>query len=496
MKLLKCIGGFILNIAKNISHSINKICHKIKDECLSLYRGTKDSDIFVLLSMLIISIGYFRRKQWIKGIIYTAFQSVFIVFLIMIGIPTLSKFSTLGSVAWEQYYDPAIRDTVTNNYDNSFTILLFSLFTILFIFIYIVVLINSYKKQIYLFNLEKNGEHIPSFKEEIKEYLDKKFFITLLALPVVGVVIFTIIPLVFMFLVAFTNYDLAHSPPINLFTWVGFRNFQILFNIGGTNSSFGYSFGRVISWTVIWSLLATITTYIGGILLAIYINSKLTKWPKLWRTLFVITIAVPQFVSLLLVRNFFATTGIANTLAEQWGILDFLKNIGLVKSNLSYIPFLTDEIWSKSMIILINCWIGFPYLMLIATGILMNIPKELYESAKIDGANKFQLFVKITMPYMLFVTAPYLITQFIQNMNNFNVIYLLTSNRVTSDQLLANVRASDTDLLITWLFKLTQEEGNYKMASTIGVVLFLVTSILTLVAFNQTIKGDKEERFQ
>jgi arabinogalactan oligomer/maltooligosaccharide transport system permease protein len=246
----------------------------------------------------------------------------------------------------------------------------------------------------------------------------------------------------------------------------------------------------------VWAFFATFLTYIGGIILALIINNRYTKWPKMWRTIFVITIAVPQFVSLLLVRHFFATQGIVNTLFNQWGVTDWLISIGLVKSNLSYVPFLTDPVWSKVMLILINCWIGFPYVMLITTGVLMNIPKDLYESAEIDGANKFQTFIKITMPYMLFVTAPHLITSFIHNMNNFNVIYLLTSTRITSDQLLANANASDTDLLITWLFKLTQDYYNYKMASVIGIVIFLLSALFTLIAFNYTIRADKENRFQ
>jgi arabinogalactan oligomer/maltooligosaccharide transport system permease protein len=217
----------------------------------------------------------------------------------------------------------------------------------------------------------------------------------------------------------------------------------------------------------------------------------------------VITIAVPQFVSLLLVRHFFADQGIMNTLLSSdipflndYSWIDWIRQMGLIKANREFVPFLTDPVWSKVMLILINCWIGYPYVMLITTGVLMNIPKDLYESAEIDGANKFQLFAKITMPYMLFVTAPYLITNFVHNLNNFNVIYLLTSTRVTSNQLLANANASDTDLLVTWLFKLTQDYYNYKMASVIGIMMFLLSAIFTLLAFNYTIKSNKEERFQ
>ena len=149
------------------------------------------------------------------------------------------------------------------------------------------------------------------------------------------------------------------------------------------------------------------------------------------------------------------------------------------------------------MIVVINIWVGVPYQMLIATGILMNIPEDQIESARIDGANSFQIFMKITMPYILFIQGPSLITDFVKNINNFNVIYLLTQDVfVTSDQLLANSNAKEVDLLVTWLFRLTNEYYNYKMASVIGICVFIICAAFTLVTFTQMIKGNKEEDFQ
>ena len=148
------------------------------------------------------------------------------------------------------------------------------------------------------------------------------------------------------------------------------------------------------------------------------------------------------------------------------------------------------------MIILINIWVGVPYQMLSATGILMNIPEDQLESAKIDGANDFQIFWKITMPYILFITGPSLITAFISNINNFNVIYLLTSDYVTTNMGFANSNAKEVDLLVTWLFTLTNEYSNYKMASVIGICVFILCAIFTLLSFTRMIAGKKEEEFQ
>ncbi len=284
-------------------------------------------------------------------------------------------------------------------------------------------------------------------------------------------------------------------PPTELFTWVGFRNFISLFGGGGLTVTFGYAFVRVLGWTLVWALFSTITTYIGGILLSLLLNNKKTKLPKFWRLIFVITIAVPQFVSLLLVRNFFADTGIVNTICSNIGLTNFLQNAGLISTN--YIPFLSAPGWAHIMIIIINIWIGVPYQMLIATGVLMNIPEDQLESARVDGAKPFQIFVKITMPYMLFITGPTLVTDFVKNINNFNVIYLLTQDvYTTTNQAMANSQAKEVDLLVTWLFRLTQDYYNYKMASVLGIMVFIICAIFTLVAFNYMIQGDKEGTYQ
>ena len=139
---------------------------------------------------------------------------------------------------------------------------------------------------------------------------------------------------------------------------------------------------------------------------------------------------------------------------------DWLREVGVIST--SYIPFLSAPGWAHVMIVLINIWIGVPYQMLIATGVLMNIPNDQLESARIDGATPRQIFTHITMPYVLFITGPALITDFVKNINNFNVIFLLSENvYTTTDQLMANSQASEVDLLVTWLYKLTIDNKDY-----------------------------------
>ena len=451
-------------------------------------------DAFVKLSLLWWGAGYFRRKQYVKAILMTLLEIAVIVFTLNFAMAYVPKFGTLGTVQAEQVFNMQTMQTEWNDYDNSFMILLFSLFSFVIWFAAAVVcmrnVVNAYELQIQA----QRGKHVNTFVEDLREYLDKKFHITLLSLPVLGIVVFTLIPMLLLILVAFTNYDQQHMPPTNLFTWVGFSNFVTLFG-GGITTTFGYAFIRILGWTIVWSFFATLTTYLGGILMSLLLNSKLTRGTKIWRTMLVVTIAVPQFVSLLLMRNFFANSGIVNTICANIGLTGFLRDIGLIST--SYIPFMTAPGWVHVMIILINIWIGIPYQMLIATGVLMNLPTDQIESARIDGASPFQVFKSITMPYMLQVTGPALITDFVKNFNNFNVIYLLTQNVfVTTNQFMANSQAKETDLLVTWLFTLTQDYYNYKMASVIGIMVFIVCAVFTLVGFNFMISGDKEGTYQ
>lgn len=348
-------------------------------------------DWSVKLSLLWWGAGYARRRQFAKALLMTLVEAGGAAFTLLFAMQYVPKFGTLGTVQAEQVFNIATMKAEWNDYDNSFLILLFSLFSFVVWFAAAAVwmrnVVNVYRLQLQA----EAGRHINTFAEDLRSYLDEKFHITLLALPALGVAVFTVIPILLLILVAFTNYDQQHMPPTNLFSWVGINNFVTLFSGGSSVTlGFGYAFVRVLGWTLVWSLFATFTTYIGGILMSLLLNNKMVRWPKLWRTMFMVTIAVPQFVSLLLMRNFFSNGGIANTICANIGLTGFLRDIGAIST--AYIPFLSAPGWAHVMIILINIWIGVPYQMLIATGVLMNLPGDQLESARIDGANPYQTF--------------------------------------------------------------------------------------------------------
>ena len=263
-----------------------------KEFCIAVSKG----DIFVKLSLLFMGAGYFARKQIINGIIMMLLEAVFAVMCVGYAAPNLAKFGTLGTVQFEQVFDPLTLKSTVNDYDNSFQILLNSIIALFLIVVFILVYISNVKTVYRLQMDQKEGRHINTFKEDIRALFNEKFHITLMTLPCIGIILMNILPILVLIAVAFTNYDQQHMPPSALFTWVGLRNFKNLFTTSAT-ITFGYSFTKVLVWTLEWAVLATFTTYILGILLAKFINDKKTKCPKLWRTLFIIAIAVPQFVT-------------------------------------------------------------------------------------------------------------------------------------------------------------------------------------------------------
>jgi arabinogalactan oligomer/maltooligosaccharide transport system permease protein len=368
--------------------------------------------------------------------------------------------------------------------DNSFLILLYGVMSLVVVALYFAIwAINvrgSYENDLRIVE----GKTLWGIREDIRFFFNERFYVPLLALPFLGVLIFTLMPLVFMVLIAFTNYDYAHMPPGKLFDWVGLSNFKTMFTFSGGGSGFLQVFLRVLLWTFIWAFFATFTNYFLGVIIALLIQKKGIKWKGLWRTLFVIAIAVPQFVTLLLMQK----------ILDGDGILNKLLGVNVL--------WLTDQryfsILPRVMIILVNIWIGVPYTILMSSGILMNIPADYYEAAKIDGASSAQIFCKITLPYMLHITTPYLITQFVGNINNFNVIWLLTGGGpVDNLHYGGGTQAQSTDLLVTWLYRLTTDQNpKYNVASVIGIIIFVISAVFSLITYNRTSSVQNEEAFQ
>lgn len=478
------IPTVIANIGKAIGRGVKKaalaVGRELKDIVMTFVKGSWRTKI----SYLVLGFGNITVGQIVRGVLFLAFEVVFFFYTITTGSYWIGKLGTLGDTPSQDVYNEVLDTYVRVEGDDSFRILLYGILSLFFVLVFIFAWRMSIKQSRENDMLLAAGKKVPHFKDDLKAIVDEKFHVTLLSIPVLGITLFTVLPIVFMIIIAFTSYDGAHDGYSNLFTWVGWANFKELFSSG--TSGLGYAFKKILGWTFVWAFFATFSNYILGMIVAIMINKKGIKFKKMWRGIFVLTIAIPQFISLLYMSKLFAKNGLINAFLLKTGILstafDFWANTGS----------------ARVLVILINIWIGIPYLMLMATGILMNIPEDLYESAKIDGANAVQQFFKITLPYMLFVTGPYLLTSFIGNMNNFNVIFLLTGGAATNPDLTTSGgTATDVDLLITWLFKITTgAQSNYKLASVIGIMIFIVVATLSVIGFNVMPSNKNEEDFQ
>ncbi|WP_206912049.1 sugar ABC transporter permease [Enterococcus sp. DIV0840] len=426
----------------------------------------KKGDKSIKLSYLFMGTANIMNGQIVKGLAFLALQVGFVAWLVVNGFHALSMLQTLGTKSQGWIMDESLGIEVQQPGDNSMLLLLFGIAAIILIFLFIFLYIVNLRSARKIFILKQADQSLPTLKEDLNSLLNEKFYITLMSIPLLGVLAFTILPLLYMISIAFTNYDHNHLPPKNLFHWVGFSNFGNVLtgDIAGT-------FFPVLTWTLIWAVLATATTFFFGILLALLINAKGVKGKKVWRTIFVITMAVPQFVSLLLMANLFNGSGPVNAMLQNWGLID------------QPIPFLTDALLAKVTVIFVNMWVGIPVTMLVATGIITNLPTDQIEAAEIDGANKFQVFRNITFPQILFVMAPSLIQQFIGNINNFNVIFLLTGGQPANSNFHS---AGETDLLVTWLYKLTVTAADYNLASVIGIIIFVLSAVFSLFAYTRS----------
>jgi len=285
--------------------------------------------------------------------------------------------------------------------------------------------------------------------------------------PSLFLLIFAVIfPILFSFALAFTNYDLYHSPPAKLADWVGFSTFAQIFTVDIWRSTFF----DVLSWTVVWTLVASTLQVSLGILMAVLVNQKEVRFKRVIRTIFVLPWAVPGFVTILVFAGLFNDSfGAVN--------MDLLSLFGL-----DPVPWLTDEKWTRVALVFMQGWLGFPYVFLVTTGVLQSIPEDLYEAATIDGASMFAKFRHITMPMVLIAMSPIIITQFTFNFNNFNIIYLFNGGGPS----VPGSNAGGTDILVSWIYKLTMQSGQYALAAALTILLSIFVIGIALWQFRRT----------
>jgi len=404
-----------------------------------------------LLLSIIPGLGQFYNKQWIKGLLF-----------LLLGVSFFAVFGDLLNMGlWGLF---TLGTEVPR--DNSIFLLAEGI---------IAVIVTCFGLAVYYANLRdayQNGKRRDEQKElsSLKEQyhnLIAQGYPYLISGPSLFILVFAVVfPILFSFALAFTNYNLYHSPPARLVDWVGIKTFSEIFTVDIWRSTFL----DVLAWTIVWTLVAS-TLQVGlGILLAVVVNQKEVRFKKIFRTILVLPWAVPGFVTILVFAGLFN---------DSFGA--FNHQI-LAAFGIDPIPWMTNANWTKLALILMQGWLGFPYVFIVTTGVLQSIPDDLYEAATIDGASAFSKFRHITLPLILIAMAPIIITQFTFNFNNFTIIYLFNGGGPA----VPGSTAGGTDILVSWIYKLTMQSSQYSLAAALTILLSVFVISIALWQFRRT----------
>jgi len=425
-----------------------------------------------IASALFMGLGHIVvLRQYAKGIILALIETVF---LLNAGtlLTALVGFITLG--------DPKPKMPIMQR-DNSIFMMIDGLIAIvivaLFLLLYLYNVRDARKSGL---DYEQTGE-TQTTRAYLAQLFDKAFPYIGLSPAIVMLAFFVVIPLLFSALLAFTNYTApSNLPPANVVDWVGIDTFKQMASL----PQYSQGFARTASWTLVWAFASTFTTYFGGLFMALALLDKKIKLAKIFRIVFILPYAVPGMISLLIWANLLnGQFGPLTRALRDLGIVQWLNNTGLL--NIDYIPWLSDVTMARVMLVVVNLWLGFPYFMLLITGLMTSMPPELYEAATIDGAGTSQQFRYITLPLLIYQTIPLMIMSFSYNMNNFGGVYFLTQGN-PSDKLTTQSFAGATDTLMTWIYKLTVDQRMYNKAAVVAILIFAAIAPFAIYQFSQT----------
>lgn len=424
----------------------------------------------VRLSMAVMGLGQLCYGQIVKGLFYLGSFAVILTYFIRQGFRDLIGFFTLGTTEENLWLGiPG---------DNSLTMLILGLFAIFILIFGIVLYVTNVKDAVYTARQVQQGRPVHKFKQTLETAADKKFHVTALSVPMVGVAIFSILPIVFMILIAFTDLggDVVY-PKLASWSFSAWKKILSLGKIGST-------FVKILGWNIVWAVASTALNFVLGLGMALLLNKRNVKGSKFWRAFPILAYAVPGFISMVGFKYMFSQSGPINYYLDQAGLMRifFLTNDASAKW------------WARGIGLFVNAWISTPSIMLMTTGILSNVDGTLYEAAALDGASAFTQFRKITLPFVIFSTTPVLISQFVGNFNNFGIFFFLRGGVISNyaDYFLA----SDTDLLINWLYKLSVDNNYYSIGAAISLIIFLITAAVSLSVYVRSAAYKQEDTYQ
>ena len=410
------------------------------------------------ITFLIPGLAQVINKQYIKAIIMF-FATIYIY---LIAIPY--------SLGYGNYKGDGIAGLITlaadgGRLDRSIIFMIEGILAIFLLLIGIFLILVCFKDAN---KVEKDTIKGTRYKSwiETKQALFEDGFPYLVLSPAAIITIFIVcIPVVTTILLAFTGMGPDTQAK---FGWEALKNYKMIFLGEGM---VGAIFWRILGWTIVWTIGATTLAIALGFILAIVLNNDRIKGKVLFRSIYLLPWAVPAFISILFFSILFADGGtVVNSLREVFGPNFSIKN---------------DPFVIRVVLICIQAWLGSAYIFLLSTGVLQSINAELYEAADIDGATSFKKLTKITVPLVLFQTAPLLVGQYTFNFNNFSIIALFNNGGPFDPSKYGNL-AGSSDLLISYIFKLTMNSQYQAIGATITVIISVALMIIAYIGYKNT----------
>jgi len=500
-----------------------KIMERIKDSFANI-KANPDALKSALLSVFVPGLGQLRNKQKIKAAVFFGVFILFILVEVVTGgyIYVFSELQTypgdkiylirdyggifskglwglitLGAVTAQTMYRGELVSAYNKvipwlSADNSVTLLGNGLIALILFSLYAGIWITSIRDAFTSkITILKSGK-IETGQQYIKRIWVEMFPFIILLPTLVMVLFFIVIPFLFSFLLAFTNYTNAVKVPLDLIRWTGFATFTKI----ASDAGWVKIFMSVIAWTFLYAIMASFTCYVMGMINALVIESKVVKAKKFWRTLLIVPWAIPSMISLMVFRNVFDLNGLANqlliTLKIMGPVSNFLHTVGLqgvVGDPIYWFIIPENGNLAKAVILMVNLWLGAPYFMMLITGVLTTLPKDLYEAAAIDGATAWQSFRRITLPLIIRATLPAIIMTFTFNFNNFGAIYFLTGGgpgwptaQIPTSMYVSGGVPGQTDILISWIYKLSFNNNAqlYNIAAVYSILIFLFIGFISV----------------
>ena len=453
-------------LSKTLKQKINTVNINVADIRRTVpVEVDKTIPIVSYLTVLIPGLGQLINKQYIKSII----MFLATIYIYLIAIPY--------SLGFGNYKGDGVAGLITlakgaGKLDRSIIFMVEGIVAIAFLVIALVLLVLSFKDVNKVEKEEIKGTRVRSWCET-RQSVSEDGLPYLVSMPALVIIIFIVfIPIVTTILLSITGMDPEHQAK---FGWDIISNYKMIALGEGMAGSI---FWKILGWTIIWTLGATTLAIFIGFALALLLNNERIKGKTFFRSVYLLPWAVPAFITIL----FFSILSSPNGALTE--ILRGVFGEGLQIKN--------DPFVSKVVLICIQGWLGSSYIFLLATGVLQSINKDLYEAADIDGASSFKKLIKITIPLVLFQTAPLLVGQYTFNFNNFSNIYLFNSGGPFNPVVYGNL-AGETDILISYIYKLTIENQYQALGAAITVIISIALMVIAYIGYRNTDAFRKEK---